>query len=135
MGISAYKVQALRGHHASSLSHIWSGIRILEGLQAQEISNSLSGANANIEFRRAPREKFEVLFNRLDSQINQVCVLAGCAVIPAHGRSRKHTDVRFEVLSPFRVLFHATKISTPIQDDVSWIWSGNSRNFFLPRRS
>ena len=66
-------VQTLRGHHASAMSHIMSGVKIMEGIrQPEEIDPSSSAASARYDFQHAPRENFEVLFNRLDTQVNQV---------------------------------------------------------------
>ena len=50
-----------------------SGVKIMEGIrQPEEIDPSSSDASARCDFQHAPREKFEVLFNRLDTQVNQV---------------------------------------------------------------
>ena len=65
-------IQNLRGHLASAMSHITAGVRILEGIGEPADAN-LEGPNEKQEFSHAPRCKFEVLFNRLDSQVNQVC--------------------------------------------------------------
>ncbi|KAL8822855.1 MAG: hypothetical protein Q9191_006418 [Dirinaria sp. TL-2023a] len=61
----------LRGHLASAMSHIQGGVRILEGI-GESIDDNFERLENKQEFNLAPRSKFEVLFNRLDSQVNQL---------------------------------------------------------------
>lgn len=67
------------------MSHIMSGVKIIEGIQEPEIANvSSRKSNPDAAFHHAPREKFEVLFNRLDIQVNQVFTLLLCYSLVAH---------------------------------------------------
>lgn len=70
------------------MSHIMSGVKIMEEVNEPELIGSASEADTKSNFTHAPREKFEVLFNRLDNEINQVC----------------HSPHRFCLTSAFQML-------------------------------
>ena len=64
--------QTMRGHIGSSVSHLMSGIRILEESMDAEDSADASTENDRITFPYIAKEKLLVQFNRLDVQVHQV---------------------------------------------------------------
>ena len=54
----------MRGHHGSAISHLMSGVRILE--------ETVSSENTPSSFFYTSKDKLLVLFNRLSSQVQQV---------------------------------------------------------------
>ena len=67
--------KTLRGHHGSALSHIKSGVKILTEVEhnaggEQHHGVLMTSQHPFVEFR-----ELEILFNRLDYQVAQVCPL------------------------------------------------------------
>lgn len=54
------------------MSHIKSGVRILESIGDADDSTDRLDGKVGRKFDHAPRDKFEVMFNRLDQQVNRV---------------------------------------------------------------
>ena len=66
------RAQTLRGHYGSAISHLRSGVRILEENITKDDSADGHSEKDSISFPYVSKEKLLVLFNRLDSQVQQV---------------------------------------------------------------
>lgn len=69
------RTQTLRGHIGSAISHLMSGVRILEESTLKDDSTEGRGGRDLVSFPYISKEKLIVLFNRLDSQVQQVSQL------------------------------------------------------------
>ncbi|KAL8789341.1 MAG: hypothetical protein Q9195_006868 [Heterodermia aff. obscurata] len=64
--------ETLKGHIGSSISHLMSGVRILEESMEAESSADVSEENDRISFPYIAKEKLISQFNRLDIQVHQL---------------------------------------------------------------
>ena len=65
--------KTLRGHHGSSLSHIKSGVKILNEVEHNDGGEQHHGVLMMSQHPFVDFRELEILFNRLDYQVAQVC--------------------------------------------------------------
>ena len=65
--------KTLRGHHGSALSHIKSGVKILTEVEHNEGDEQHHGVLMMSQHPFVDFRELEILFNRLDYQVAQVC--------------------------------------------------------------
>ena len=65
--------KTLRGHHGSALSHIKSGVKILTEVEHNDGGEQHHGVLMTSQHPFVDFRELEILFNRLDYQVAQVC--------------------------------------------------------------
>ena len=68
--------KTLRGHHGSALSHIKSGVKILTEVEHNDSGEQHHGVLMTSQYPFVDFRELEILFNRLDYQVAQVCPLS-----------------------------------------------------------